>query len=330
MRYVPALDGLRAVAVLMVLAFHAQAPFALGGYVGVDLFFVLSGYLITSLLLAERERTGTINLPAFYLRRARRLYPALLFMLAVVIPLAGIVYPLRNHWLDGLLAATYLTDYAPLWIGSSPVVSHTWSLSIEEQFYLLWPLVILLAKRPLPALVVLYVAGTLWRFMAGAEWVDAYLRFDTHFTGLVLGAILACVPIKAPRSLFFIGFAGMLALCVTTYWRDPNHAALLLAIEGFAAMMVVGASTQGWLAWRSVVWIGQLSYGIYLWHYPLMKFVRADWPWWQTLAVMGTASVLLAWLSYVTVERWSRSARRREREVGLVVVGIENASRGAG
>lgn len=139
--YIPALDGMRAVAVLVVVFFHAKVPGFGGGFFGVDVFFVLSGYLITRLLLQEQQATGRVALPHFYLRRLRRLYPALLLFLAVYLMLAATVlngppYAMRLHLRDALLSAVYLQDYAkmldlyPFWL------RHMWSLSIEEHFYL--------------------------------------------------------------------------------------------------------------------------------------------------------------------------------------------------
>ena len=152
-RYVPALDGLRALAILAVLAFHGGMPWAHGGFLGVDAFFVLSGYLITSLLLAEWEQTGRIDLAAFWERRARRLLPALLLMVAVVTLGARALLPAEELRLlrgDGLAALFYVANWRMILRGgdyfaqtaSPSPLEHTWSLGIEEQFYLAWPLLV--------------------------------------------------------------------------------------------------------------------------------------------------------------------------------------------
>src|SRR5687768_11060779 len=136
MRYMPELDGLRALAVCAVLAFHAGAPMAQSGYLGVDLFFVLSGFLITSILVAEHERSGTIAVGRFYVRRALRLYPSLLLMLAVFVVVAPLLWPELPAARYALWSALYLSDYTRALIGEPEVLSYTWSLSVEEHFYL--------------------------------------------------------------------------------------------------------------------------------------------------------------------------------------------------
>ena len=171
--YVPALDGVRALAVAAVLAFHGGMSWARGGYLGVDAFFVLSGYLITTLLLTEWQRTGGIALAAFWGRRARRLLPALLLLIVVVTIAARSLLPPEEVRLlrgDGLAAVFYVANWQMLLGGGdyfaqtaapSPL-EHTWSLAIEEQFYLLWPLlllVLLASRRPLRRLVVVCAAG---------------------------------------------------------------------------------------------------------------------------------------------------------------------------
>jgi peptidoglycan/LPS O-acetylase OafA/YrhL len=203
MPYNPALDGLRAVAVMLVVLFHARAPIAFGGYLGVDIFFVLSGYLITSLLLSELDTKGTLDLRRFYLRRLLRLTPALFAMLAVYLIVAPFLWPATtDHGKQAAIAATYLSDYAVAFWGTPDFLSHTWSLSVEEHFYLLWPLVLLAACRRWDRRSLVWVFGaayglaTLVRWVCivkGQSWEQVYYRFDTHLSGLMLGAWLAAL-----------------------------------------------------------------------------------------------------------------------------------------
>jgi peptidoglycan/LPS O-acetylase OafA/YrhL len=172
MTYNPALDGVRAVAIIVVMLFHARAPTALGGYIGVDVFFVLSGYLITTLLLQELQTNHRIDLRRFYLRRLIRLAPALLVMLAIYVIVAPFVWPsIADHGWQAFLAAIYLSDYSVAFWGTPDILSHTWSLSIEEHFYLLWPVVLAFAVRRwdrrslVIVLGVFYVLATLFRWV---------------------------------------------------------------------------------------------------------------------------------------------------------------------
>ena len=316
--YLPALDGVRAIAVLLVLAYHARAPFAPGGFIGVDLFFVLSGFLITRLLLVEQAREGRINILRFYLRRLRRLYPALLLMLAAYLLVAPHVWPELDHARDALLAGSYVANWSIIAIQAPVVLSHTWSLAVEEQFYLLWPVLIawLPHRHRARALVLLFLAATLWRIgvgLAGAPGWTVYMRFDTRLSGMVLGACIAALPFAAarPERWFWGGLLAIAAITAWARWLDPGYLRFGISLaELAAATLIVGALQHpGWLAHPAMAWIGRLSYGMYLWHYPLMRAVRDDWHWATTFVVCTTLSVLLAWWSHVTIERWLRVPR---------------------
>lgn len=205
MPYNPALDGLRALAVLLALAFHSRIEGFHGGFFGVDVFFVLSGYLITRLLANQHSATGTINVPAFYLRRLHRLYPALLPFLGAYLIAGPLAFPNRqDHARDALVAATYLSDYGFAFWKIPWLVQHTWSLSVEEHFYLAWPVALLLVLRPpgrywAPVVLSLTVAATLWRWHVVLNvdpWHQPYYRFDTRLSGLLLGR-RCCRPLEA-------------------------------------------------------------------------------------------------------------------------------------
>lgn len=175
MPYVPALDGIRAIAVLLVVFFHAQTPGFHAGYLGVDVFFVLSGFLITSLLLGELASTGGIHLRRFYFRRLARLMPPLIGLIALYLVLAPLVWPEHAHHIrDAFIAGFYLSDYSVVADVHPVMLKHSWSLSIEQHYYLLWPLLLLLIVRFRPKEIIgilfgLYIASTLWRIASLAS-----------------------------------------------------------------------------------------------------------------------------------------------------------------
>ena len=226
-RYVPGLDGLRGIAVLLVILFHCkpEGPFG-GGFLGVDLFFVLSAFLITSILVEEQERTGAICLSQFYWRRTLRLMPGLLFFLSTYAVVAPMILPGYPHLRDALVAELYVSNFAYV-AGQFPIfIKHTWSLAAREQFYLLWPLMLMVLlrwRRPALLLAVAWAALTAMRFMTD-DWIVYYYGFAHHGTGLVLGAIL-----------FFLVREGKVAL-------RPFHA---LFAAGIMAMLAVNAQLGG-------------------------------------------------------------------------------------
>jgi len=238
MPYNPALDGLRAFAIVLVVLFHAHAPWIPGGFLGVDVFFVLSGYLITSLLLAELDLEGRLRLLAFWRRRIARLMPAFLVMLAAYLMFAPVAWPQTNdHGTQAALAISYLADYAVAWWGTPQQLSHTWSLAVEMHFYLLWPVLLWRAWRRwkgaelIAVLLTAWVLATLWRWVCsiqGETWEQVYYRTDTHMSGLLLGGWLAAALRDATWRarlqrglpwLLWLSVAGL--LCVRNYWDQP-------------------------------------------------------------------------------------------------------------
>jgi peptidoglycan/LPS O-acetylase OafA/YrhL len=303
LKYCPELDGLRTVAVAAVVLFHcAPSGPVSGGFIGVDLFFVLSAFLITTIL-----REG-VPLREFYIRRIRRLWPALLALLAVYLLVAPLLWPGRNHPFEAFLAF-YLADYSYPYLGMPHVLRHTWSLAIEEQFYLIWPLLLpLIAKRPVLILGIGWVAMTLWR-LSFDDWAIYYYRFDTHATGLILGALLAFVRPQVRPGIAFAAMAVVLALCFVGNIEQANASIPLAEI---ASAALIAAAVNGWgsaLRHPVMVWGGKLSYGIYLWHFPIALYLRDDWGFLATAAVTVPASIALAALSYFLVER--RFLRKR-------------------
>jgi peptidoglycan/LPS O-acetylase OafA/YrhL len=319
LRHVPALDGLRGVAVAAVIAFHAHV--ITGGWLGVDIFFVLSGYLITRLLLVEHRNSGRIALGAFWTRRAKRLLPAL--ALLVVIGAAverhrgRLSGPTGARW-DVLGALTYSSNWLRLrggagyWsrFGPPSLFEHLWSLAIEEQFYVVSPIVMMVLLRLRRSLLVVTLtamtalAGA-WSVVAFANSHDAsrvYMGTDTRAVALIVGALVGVVANEWPhlvanrvvRYAGSIGFVMLLWPLVMLNGRAlVTYHGGLVACSGLAALVVaaVGADRGPLvrvLATRPMGWLGTRSYGLYLWHWPIFVGLgivqRASPEWWRIAA----------------------------------------------
>ncbi|HAU81276.1 MAG TPA: acyltransferase [Stenotrophomonas sp.] len=320
MQYSAALDGLRSVALLLVLSYHARVPGMHGGFLGVDVFFVLSGYLITRTLASQHSETGNIRILHFYGRRLRRLYPALLLLLFAYLLIAPYAFPATNsHVRDSALAAAYLSDYGFAFWRSPWILQHTWSLSVEEHFYLLWPLALvgifkLSPSRQVQLVLGLAVAATLWRWYVVQNvdaWQQPYYRFDTRLSGLLLGSAAGILRPTIPRLAPLLGAALLFAALLSAFFKDPRALMhWMAAAEMGAVLLVISADRIRFLAWPPLVWLGKLSYGIYLWHFPIMLLLRRqEIVGWESLALGGSASIVLASISYYTVEAWARRKR---------------------
>jgi peptidoglycan/LPS O-acetylase OafA/YrhL len=311
LRYSPGLDGLRALAILVVIIFHANPDVIVGGYLGVDLFFVLSAYLITAILAEEYRANGSIDLPRFYLRRFLRLGPALLFMLAVYLLLAPFAWPGEPHARDALLSALYLSDFTiPAGLGPE-YLSHTWSLAIEEQFYLLWPFLLLPLMRSSRAaawLAFAWVAMIAWRFSL-EDWRVFYFRPDTHGTGLLAGALLYFSGWRASRWVGLLGLAIFTALCLTTEIKWSAWS--IIGAELAAVMMIASVANMKWVEAPMLVHLGKLSYGLYLWHYPIAVYLRSRYDFFVSTSFVLPLTYAAALISYHTVEAWGRRMKDR-------------------
>jgi peptidoglycan/LPS O-acetylase OafA/YrhL len=326
-------EGLRAVAVGVVLLYHAGVPFAPGGYVGVDVFFVISGYLITGLLLRELEKTGTVSLARFYSRRAKRLLPLTVVVLAFVVVLSWLLFdPVRMdevslgvvasglYVMNWLLAAR-ATDYFAAGLQASPI-QHFWTLAVEEQFYLLWPTLLLvvvwwsrrisLGLRPvLAATLAVVVISSLAYSVYSTELQAGAAYFSTLTRGweLALGGLLALVPAsrlgRQPRWVAFaLGWAGLGAIAFATFrFNDgtlfPGYAALVPTL-GTAAIIAAGVGIEStmtfavpvrWLTLGPVRHVGRISYSWYLWHWPPLVFAAALWGKLSPLEGLGVLAV---------------------------------------
>jgi peptidoglycan/LPS O-acetylase OafA/YrhL len=321
-RYLPALDGLRAVAVASVFAFHLGLAHFGGGFLGVDVFFVLSGFLITSLLVEERASAGRIRLPAFWGRRARRLLPAVFAVLAVVSAYAWAGGPgvdVQTLRPDAISTLFYFANWH-FWFSQQPYFSqfvalsplmHTWSLAIEEQFYLLWPLILVgllhvrrrgrHSGRSAPSAKGRALAVTLVLAAASAAWMAAlyhgpatqdraYYGTDARAFELLVGAALALAlwgtrgvsgrALGALRAGAWAGAGGLAYLIATLSGREAWMYRGGFVLAALASALIIASSVHGSggpigkvLSLRPVRWVGKVSYGIYLWHWVVIDLV---------------------------------------------------------
>ena len=324
-----ALDGLRGVAILLVIVAHAQVlSMNVGGMVGVTLFFVLSGFLITNLLIQELDKTGGIDLRKFYGRRVLRLLPALvvylfgitfvMILLRLDIPVVDIIWP----------PLLYVANYVQILGTDLFAHRHTWSLAVEEHFYLLWPLLVGLgaAKRTrLLGLAVVLLIG--WRFMAyqissNPQW--GYTGTDTNAYALGIGALLAAVRKESglpvpPRNVAALSVAGLVLLSlmrISTLDGLYRVSAWVTVVAALLAVVAVWSSVEsrelGFLTGRTLRWFGLVSYSLYLWHAPILLFPGLSETRLSRLFAVGLG-VVAAWLSWKFVEGPILRSRFRHR-----------------
>jgi peptidoglycan/LPS O-acetylase OafA/YrhL len=272
--YRPSLDGVRAVACLAVVLAHTMpGPFVQAGAVGVAVFFVLSGFLITSLLLEERDRTGSISLGRFYERRARRLLPAVIALVTVIMFLPGLLG--RGNPVGLLSIVGYFSNFAEIHGIATGPLSHCWSLAVEEHFYLLWPLALLVTRFKVVATsAVAFVASTGWCIWLLAEGADArriYIGTDTRIASIAVGCVGAVLVLRGVRLCGWVIPASLIILAGESLLSLRGFLWALPAGEVLALGLVIAAATSGsrLLSWRPLVGVGKVSYGLYLWSVPI-------------------------------------------------------------
>lgn len=336
--YISELDGLRGAAILAVMIFHAGAPFLRGGFIGVDVFFVLSGFLITSLLISEFDRYGSVSLKNFYIRRALRLAPALISLL-IVFCLASFAVldeeKANSNYKDALISLAYLSNWARAFSMHPPdFLGHTWSLSIEEQFYIVWPIILLMLlraseKRHHVVAIAAAIALLSWAFRIYLS-INAtpperlYNGLDTRADALMVGCTLGVMlssglvsenaknmlqkllVVIAPLSV-----ACLIAFSTLVHWRDPNMyyfgffiVEILTAVLVLDILMNPQSIIRKLLAMRWLVWVGSISYGLYLWHYPIYRTMSALGFHGLTIISVGSfITFIVATLSYYVMEK---------------------------
>ena len=371
-RYIHSVDGLRAVAVVAVLLYHLGIDWIPGGFLGVDLFFVISGYVITGLILDSIERSGTLDLRAFYLSRIRRLVPALIALVVLTLLYIGTYAPetVRRFVSDLPYVFTGTMNWALVSrqqdyfeaIGRPPLLQHTWSLAVEAQFYLIWPLVLLLVLRyfgkkniSVAALGIALVSG-IALFLYSVQ-IDThasavshvYFGTDTHSIGLFLGAALAVSwhPQNLTKEITrraqdfidligVIGFLGLLSAFLFIKESDPTLYRIafpIAAIFGCATLISVVHPASRFapiLSTKPMIWIGERSYGIYLWHWivfqltrPSIDLVGDDWALYalRVLVVFALADISLRYVELPVrrgyFELWFRGLKYRTPAVRI-------------
>ena len=370
-RYIPAIDGLRAIAVIAVMLYHLGFNWIPGGFLGVDLFFVISGYVITRLLLDSIQRSGGLDLRGFYAGRIRRLLPPLLFMLIITAIFIGVWAPdsMKRFLTDVPYAVTGLMNW---WLvfkqqdyfesfGRPPLLQHTWSLGVEAQYYLFWPLILLFVLRffgkkviPTAALLIATFSGialflaSLRADISGNQNIShVYFGTDTHSIGLFLGSALAVswipqnlrvnIEKRAQDFIDFIGVFGLIGLMATFLFikeSDPTAYRIafpLVGILGSAIIMSVVHPASRFaplLQHPTMVWIGERSYAIYLWHWIVFQLTRpaqdltgSTWALYlfRILVVFALADISQRWVEVPirngVISSWFRGMKYRTKEV---------------
>jgi peptidoglycan/LPS O-acetylase OafA/YrhL len=302
--YMPQLDGLRGIAVTLVIVHHVTPPAEFGGWIGVHVFFVLSGFLITSLLMREHARTGRVDLVRFYLRRALRLYPPLLVALLVLAPLGILVSGVVGYAKAAALTGAYVMNLYTTFTGAGVQGwGHTWTLALEEQFYLVWPVVFLLAfagvRRSSRAAAAVLAAVAVTSVVAGSVRWTGSADVNPLLTagGLALGCVMGLTrhawadsarrPVVAPAGAVLLSAAVAIG-------SDVHVAGAGLVLSVLGTMLLLAALVEGRgtavrvLSWPPLVAIGTISYELYLWHYPLLQYL---------IALTGGTPASVAWIA---------------------------------
>ena len=372
-RHISSIDGLRAIAVTAVVLYHLGISWIPGGFLGVDLFFVISGYVITRLILDSINQSSALDLRAFYAARLRRIYPGFLFMVVCTIIFIGVWAPeaikrflsdlpfALTGTINWLLVARH-QDYFET-VGRPPLLQHTWSLAVELQFYLIWPIILLgvlkyFGKKNIAriALVIAMVSGTTLFFVSlqldqsNAQQIShIYFGTDTHSLGLFLGSALAVswipqnlsadIEKRAQDVIDGIGVFGLLGLISTFLFIDESNASLYriaFPLAGIFGCLVIISLVHPASRFAQIIstapfrWVGQRSYGIYIWHWVIFQVTRPSvdlsgqtWALYlaRVLLVLALADISLRWVEIPfrqgLVQNWFRGMKYRSAKVKL-------------
>jgi peptidoglycan/LPS O-acetylase OafA/YrhL len=348
----PELNGLRGFAILAVMLYHADETFLKAGFIGVDFFFVVSGFLITALLVEEFDKTNRISLKQFYMRRVLRLAPALLAMLLVYSVACVFLFGFPKtyqYWEDALIVLFYSTNWARAFFIHGPYhLGHGWSLSVEEQFYALWPLLLYFLLRKVgvrwvvaascAALALAALGWRNWLMQAASTRPQIYTdmriyngldtRADALMVGCFLGILLTCGFIKPQfhgwAARFMMG-SGVIALALMAALTDgPTWNApimfhwLYFGIEVLTAVVILdcivdpGSLVKRLLSFPPLVWIGSISYGLYLWHYPIYVMLKdKQFGPWQVLGLGMSITFVIATISFYALEQPFLNMKKR-------------------
>ena len=372
-RHISSIDGLRAIAVTAVVLYHLGISWIPGGFLGVDLFFVISGYVITRLILDSINQSSALDLRAFYAARIRRIFPGFIFMVICTIIFIGVWAPEAiKRFLSDLPYALTGTinwllvarnqDYFET-IGRPPLLQHTWSLAVELQFYLIWPIILLtvlkyFGKKNIAriALIIAMISGTTLFFVslqldqANAKQIShIYFGTDTHSLGLFLGAALAVswipqnlsanIEKRAQDVIDAIGVVGLLGLISVFLFIDQSNASLYriaFPLAGIFGCLVIISLVHPASRFAPLIstapfrWIGQRSYGIYIWHWVIFQVTRPSvdlsgqtWALYlaRVLLVLALADISLRWVEIPfrqgVVQNWFRGMKYRSSKVRL-------------
>ena len=372
-KHISSIDGLRAIAVTAVVLYHLGISWIPGGFLGVDLFFVISGYVITRLILDSINQSSALDLRAFYAARIRRIFPGFIFMVICTIIFIGVWAPEAiKRFLSDLPYALTGTinwllvarnqDYFET-IGRPPLLQHTWSLAVELQFYLIWPIILLtvlkyFGKKNIAriALIIAMISGTALFFVslqldqANAKQIShIYFGTDTHSLGLFLGAALAVswipqnlsanIEKRAQDVIDAIGVVGLLGLISVFLFIDQSNASLYriaFPLAGIFGCLVIISLVHPASRFAPLIstapfrWIGQRSYGIYIWHWVIFQVTRPSvdlsgqtWALYlaRVLLVLALADISLRWVEIPfrqgVVQNWFRGMKYRSSKVRL-------------
>jgi len=372
-KHISSIDGLRAIAVTAVVLYHLGISWIPGGFLGVDLFFVISGYVITRLILDSINQSSALDLRAFYAARLRRIYPGFLFMVTCTIIFIGVWAPeaikrflsdlpyALTGTINWLLVARH-QDYFEA-IGRPPLLQHTWSLAVELQFYLIWPIILLtvlkyFGKKNIAriALIIAMVSGTTLFFVSlqldqsNAQQIShIYFGTDTHSLGLFLGSALAVswipqnlsadIEKRAQDVIDGIGVVGLLGLISTFLFIEESNASLYrvaFPLAGIFGCLVIISLVHPASRFAPIIstapfrWVGQRSYGIYIWHWVIFQVTRPSvdlsgqtWALYlaRVLLVLALADISLRWVEIPfrqgLVQDWFRGMKYRSAKVQL-------------